>query len=56
MLMLTRKVDEAIIIKLSDGQQIDVIVTRVDGNQVCIGADADEDVGIFCEELLIPPE
>ena len=52
MLVLSRKEDEAIIIKLPNGRQIDVIVTQIDGNQVRIGVDADEDVKIMREELL----
>ena len=52
MLVLSRKEDEAIIIKLPNGDQIDVIVTQINGNQVRIGVDADADVEIMREEKL----
>ena len=51
MLVLSRKEDEAIIIKLPNGDQIDVIVMQINGNQVRIGVDADEDVEIVREEI-----
>ena len=52
MLVLSRKEDEAIIIKLPNGDQIDVIVIRINGNQVKVGVDADERINIVREELL----
>ena len=52
MLILTRGVDEAIILTLPNGEQIDIIVTEIKGNQVRIGIDADDDVEIMREELL----
>jgi len=52
MLILSRKEDEAIIIKLPNGDQIDVIVTQINGNQVRLGVDAAQDVEIVREELL----
>ena len=52
MLVLTRKVGEAIIIKLPNGQQVDVIVTDIGGSQVRIAVDADRCVEIMREELI----
>lgn len=52
MLVLSRKEDEAIIIKLPNGEQIDVIVTQINGNHIRVGVDADEDVEIVRKELL----
>lgn len=40
MLIITRKIDEAIIIELPDSNQLDIIVTKVRWNQVQIGVDA----------------
>ena len=52
MLILSRKEDEAIIIKLPNGDQIDVIVTQINGNHVRVGVDADDSVEIIREELV----
>lgn len=52
MLVLTRKEDEAIILTMLNGSQIDIIVTRIKGRQVSIGIDANDDVEIMREELL----
>lgn len=52
MLVLTRKEDEAIILTMPNGSQIDIIVTRIKGRQVSIGIDANDDVEIMREELL----
>ncbi len=47
MLKLTRKTGEALII----GDDIEVTVLSVDGNQVKIGIDAPDDVAIHREEV-----
>ena len=52
MLVLTRKEDEAIILTMLNGSQIDIIVTRIKGRQVSIGIDANDDVERMREELL----
>ena len=52
MLVLTRKTDEAIIIELPNGQQVDIIVSEVKGNQVRIGIDAPRNVIVLREELI----
>ena len=52
MLVLTRKEDEAIILTMPSGKQIDIIVTEIKGNQVRISVDADDDVEIMREELI----
>ena len=52
MLVLTRKADEAIILTKPNGEQIDIIVTEVNRNQVRIGVDADDKVEIMSSELL----
>jgi len=52
MLILTRRPGETIIIELPTGEQIQVAVLGVKGNQVRIGTDAPEDVTILREELL----
>ncbi len=48
MLILTRRTGEALII----GDDIEVTVLSVNGNQVKIGIDAPKDVEILREELL----
>ena len=52
MLVLTRRPGESIIIELPTGEQIDVTVLSVKGNQVRIGTDAPDDMAIVREELL----
>ncbi len=47
MLILTRRTGEALII----GDDIEVTVLSVDGNQVKIGIDAPDDVAIHREEV-----
>lgn len=48
MLILTRRVDEEIII----GDNIKIIITKIDRNQVSVGIDAPKDVSIVRQELL----
>ena len=47
MLILTRRVDEALVI----GENITVTILSVKGNQVRIGVDAPRDVTVHREEL-----
>lgn len=52
MLKLTRKVDEAVILRLPNDLQIDIAVTGLKGNQVSIGLDTDKEVEVVRDELL----
>jgi carbon storage regulator len=55
-LILTRRVGETIIIELPTGEQIDVTVLGVKGNQVRIGTQAPDNIPIMREELLASTE
>ncbi|MEM7672613.1 MAG: carbon storage regulator CsrA [Verrucomicrobiota bacterium] len=48
MLVLTRKTDEAIVI----GSDIEIIVTRVDGENVKLGIKAPREITIYRKEVL----
>jgi sRNA-binding carbon storage regulator CsrA len=55
MLVLQRNPDQRIILDLTDygiREQIAIMVTKVRGEKVWIGVQADRKVGIFREELL----
>ena len=52
MLILTRRPGETLIIALPTGEQIEVTVMGIKGNQVRIGTDAPDDILIVREELL----
>jgi len=52
MLILTRRIGESIIIELPTGEQIEVTVLGIKGNQIRIGTDAPDEISIVREELL----
>jgi len=52
MLILTRRPGETLIIETSNGEQIEVTVLSVKGNQVRIGTDAPDGIPIVRQELL----
>jgi len=52
MLVLTRKIGESLIIQTSTGEEIEIIVLSVKGNQAQIGTEAPSDVLVFREEVL----
>jgi len=56
MLILTRRVNESLIIELPSRETIKVTVTSLIGNQVRLGTEAPEDVHIVREELLFDEE
>lgn len=53
MLVITRKQNEALVLLLPNGQEIDVVVTEVKGRQVRLGFELPEDVELVREELLL---
>ena len=56
MLLLTRNREERVIITLSDGRRIVVTVTDIWRDKVRIGFEADQDIAIHREEVLIRME
>ncbi|MEN8802733.1 MAG: carbon storage regulator [Thiogranum sp.] len=52
MLILTRRPGETLIIELPTGEQVQVTVLGIKGNQIKIGTDAPDDIAIVREELL----
>jgi carbon storage regulator len=52
MLMLTRNINQSIIIQTSDGD-IEIIITSINGNQVRLGIEAPESVDIWRSELIM---
>ena len=52
MLALTRKENESIICTLPNGDEIEILVNQINGNQVCVSIDAPDDNSIMREELL----
>lgn len=56
MLVLSRKRDEKILLRLSNGEKIELTVVRIDANKVRLGIEASESVAILRSELLeLPP-
>ena len=51
MLILSRKIDEAVVLQLPNGDEIDVIVTEINGNTIKLGFDMPDDVNAVREEL-----
>lgn len=52
MLLLSRRVNEVIVIKLPDGRDVKVRVNKLRGNIVQLGITAARDINVFREELL----
>jgi carbon storage regulator len=52
MLILTRRPGEFIVIQLPTGEQIEITVLGLKGNQVRIGTDAPAEFSILRQELL----
>ena len=53
MLILTRRVGEALVIELPTGEQIRVTVTGMSGNQVRLGTEAPQEIKVSREELRV---
>ena len=51
MLIITRKVDEVAVLQLPNGDEIDVMVTSINGSQVRLGFEMPDDVELVREEL-----
>lgn len=51
MLVLSRRPGEVLVMKLKDGREVEVIVTKVKGNRVTIGVQAPLDVKVRRGEL-----
>ena len=56
MLVLQRCCNERVMIALPDGRRIVVQVTDIRGDKVRIGFEADQDIAIFREEVLVRME
>lgn len=52
MLILTRRSGESLAIELPTGEQIEITVLGIKGNQVRIGTDAPPHIPVIREELL----
>lgn len=52
MLILTRAVDERIIIPLPDGRDLRIQVVQIRGDRVRIGVEAPPDVAVHREEIM----
>jgi carbon storage regulator CsrA len=52
MLVLSRKLDEKIMLNTEDGQKIEITVVRIESNKVRIGIEAGQGVTILRSELL----
>ena len=51
MLVLARKTGESLIIQTSTGEEIEIVVLKIKGNQVQIGTEAPCDVSVYREEV-----
>lgn len=56
MLVLSRKRDEKILLKVNDEEKIELTVVRIDANKVRLGIQASDSVTILRSELLENPE
>lgn len=56
MLVLSRKKDEKILLKLNDQESIELTVVRIDANKVRLGIEASNNVTILRSELLDSPQ
>ena len=52
MLVLSRKRDEKILLKVNDSKEIELTVVRIDANKVRLGINASDDVTILRSELV----
>lgn len=52
MLVLSRKTDEKILLRLNDNEEIELTVVRIDTNKVRLGIQASDNVTILRSELL----
>jgi len=52
MLVLTRKIGESIVIQTSTGEEIEIVLLSIKGNQAQIGTEATSDVTVHREEVL----
>ncbi len=52
MLVLSRKRDEKIVMRLNSGEEIELTVVKIDNNKVRIGIEAGEEVTILRSELM----
>lgn len=56
MLVLSRKRDEKILLKINETELIELTVVRIDANKVRLGISASENVTILRSELLKPED
>ena len=56
MLVLSRKRDEKILLKLNDEESIELTVVRIDANKVRLGIQASDKITILRSELLDTPK
>ena len=54
MLVLSRKRDEKILLKVGDDEHIELTVVRIDANKVRLGIQASDSVTILRSELVQP--
>lgn len=55
MLVLTRKAGQSIVIKTDTGDEIEILVLNISGNQVKIGTEASNKYKILRNELMDKP-
>jgi len=52
MLVLSRKIGESLVIQTATGEEIEVIVLEIKGNQARLGTEAEKSISVFREEVL----